>query len=109
MFMSLEEEKAEMGRFSKNFLPIFFNLYGQQPPAGESGTFRMVILDTVKVYLSVTQTEVCLLTLSCFEGHTPFNAPRLSNINGPFSQMVCTFLQKAIERLSSTETTEFTR
>lgn len=60
MFMSLEEEKAEMGRFSKNFLPIFFNLYGQQPPAGESGTYRMAILDTVKVYLSVTQTEVCL-------------------------------------------------
>uniref|UniRef100_H3DGH8 Ribosomal RNA processing 12 homolog n=1 Tax=Tetraodon nigroviridis TaxID=99883 RepID=H3DGH8_TETNG len=77
---STEEEKAELGRFSKNFLPIFFNIYGQQPPAGESGTYRMAILDTVKVYLSVTQT-----------------------------QMVCTFLQKAIERLSSAETTEFTR
>ncbi|XP_029690750.1 RRP12-like protein [Takifugu rubripes] len=77
---STEEEKVELGRFSKNFLPIFFNIYGQQPPEGESGTYRMAVLDTVKVYLSVTQTE-----------------------------MVCTFLQKAIERLSSTETTEFTR
>lgn len=60
-----------MGRFSKNFLPIFFNIYGQQPPAGESGTYRMAILDTVKVYLSVTQTEVRL-----FEGRAPFRDPR---------------------------------
>uniref|UniRef100_A0A3Q3WNJ1 Uncharacterized protein n=1 Tax=Mola mola TaxID=94237 RepID=A0A3Q3WNJ1_MOLML len=56
-----EEEKAELGRFSKNFLPIFFNVYSQQPAAGESGTHRMAILDTVKVYLTVTQTEVSLL------------------------------------------------
>ncbi|KAI3363169.1 hypothetical protein L3Q82_011818 [Scortum barcoo] len=77
---STEEEKAEVGRFSKNFLPIFFNVYSQQPAAGESSTYRMAILDTVKVYLSVTET-----------------------------QMVCTFLQKATERLSSTDTTEFTR
>ncbi|KAM9345310.1 RRP12-like protein [Symphorus nematophorus] len=77
---STEEEKAEMGRFSKNFLPIFFNVYSQQPAAGESGTYRMAVLDTIKVYLTVTETE-----------------------------MVCTFLQKATERLSNTETTEFTR
>lgn len=56
--MSVEEEKAEVGRFSKNFLPIFFNVYSQQPAAGESGTYRMAILDTVKVYLSVTETQV---------------------------------------------------
>lgn len=67
-FMSSEEEKAEMGRFSKNFLPIFFNVYSQQPPAGESGTYRMAILDTVKVYLSVTQTEVSFQQF-CFTQH----------------------------------------
>lgn len=49
-----------MGRFSKNFLPIFFNVYSQQPPAGESATYRMAVLDTIKVYLTVTQTEVIL-------------------------------------------------
>ncbi|XP_071336805.1 RRP12-like protein [Trachinotus anak] len=75
-----EEEKAEVGRFSKNFLPILFNVYGQQPSAGESGTYRMAVLDTIKVYLTVTET-----------------------------QMVCTFLQKATDRLSSTDTNEFTR
>lgn len=56
--MSTEEEKAEVGRFSKNFLPILFNVYSQQPPAGESGTYRMAVLDTIKVYLSVTEKQV---------------------------------------------------
>ncbi|XP_035027985.1 RRP12-like protein [Hippoglossus stenolepis] len=77
---STEEEKAEVGRFSKNFLPILFNVYGQQPAAGESGTYRMAVLDTIKVYLTVTEID-----------------------------MTCTFLQKATDRLSSTETNEFTR
>uniref|UniRef100_A0A3Q3L512 Ribosomal RNA processing 12 homolog n=1 Tax=Mastacembelus armatus TaxID=205130 RepID=A0A3Q3L512_9TELE len=55
---STEEEKAEMGRFSKNFLPILFNVYSQQPAAGEPSTFRMAVLDTIKVYLTVTETQV---------------------------------------------------
>ncbi|KAK2824260.1 hypothetical protein Q5P01_021435 [Channa striata] len=75
-----EEEKADVGRFSKNFLPILFNVYSQEPAAGESGTYRMAVLDTIKVYLTVTET-----------------------------QMICTFLQKATDRLNSTDTTEFTR
>ncbi|KAM6997818.1 RRP12-like protein [Tautogolabrus adspersus] len=77
---STEEEKAEVGRFSKNFLPIFFNVYSQPPAPGEPATNRMAVLDTIKVYLTVTETE-----------------------------MICTFLQKATDRLSSTETTESTR
>ncbi|XP_058507007.1 RRP12-like protein isoform X2 [Solea solea] len=77
---STEEEKVEVGRFSKNFLPIFFNVYSQPPAAGESGTYRMAVLDTIKVYLAVTETP-----------------------------MTCTFLQKATDKLSSTDTTEFTR
>uniref|UniRef100_A0A672G431 Uncharacterized protein n=1 Tax=Salarias fasciatus TaxID=181472 RepID=A0A672G431_SALFA len=77
---STEEEKAEVGRFSKNFLPILFNVYSQQPAAGESATYRMAVLDTIKVYLTVTDM-----------------------------QMTCTFLQKAMDRLNSTESTEFTR
>ncbi|KAM8858593.1 RRP12-like protein isoform 2-T2 [Spinachia spinachia] len=77
---STEEEKVEVGRFSKNFLPILFNVYGQQPAAGEAGTYRMAVLDTIKVYLTVSDT-----------------------------QMICTFLQKATDRLNSTDATEFTR
>uniref|UniRef100_A0A1A7YHG6 Ribosomal RNA processing 12 homolog n=1 Tax=Iconisemion striatum TaxID=60296 RepID=A0A1A7YHG6_9TELE len=77
---STEEEKAEMGRFSKNFLPILFNVYSLPPAEGESGTYRMAVLDTIKVYLSITET-----------------------------QLICTFLQKASERLTSAESTEFIR
>lgn len=77
---SSAEEKAEMGRFSKNFLPILFNVYSQQPAEGESGTYRMAVLDTIKVYLTVTDM-----------------------------QLICTFLQKASDRLTSTESVEFTR
>lgn len=62
-FMSVAEEKAEVGRFSKNFLPILFNVYSEQPAAGESGTYRMAMLDTIKVYLTVTDTQVsCVWT-----------------------------------------------
>ncbi|KAF7641753.1 hypothetical protein LDENG_00272940, partial [Lucifuga dentata] len=78
--LSAEEEKAEVGRFSKNFLPILFNVYSQQPAAGASAAYRMAVLDTIRVYLTVTQT-----------------------------QMSCTFLQKATEKLSSADTCEFTR
>ncbi|CAL9687917.1 unnamed protein product [Knipowitschia caucasica] len=74
------EEKGEVGKFAKNFLPILFNVYSQQPPAGECGTYRMAVLDTIKVYLTVTD-----------------------------EQMICTFLAKAIERLSGTDNTEFTK
>lgn len=56
--VSAEEEKAEVGRFSKNFLPILFNVYSQQPAAGECATYRMAVLDTIKVYLTVTETQV---------------------------------------------------
>uniref|UniRef100_A0A3B5Q9X7 Ribosomal RNA processing 12 homolog n=1 Tax=Xiphophorus maculatus TaxID=8083 RepID=A0A3B5Q9X7_XIPMA len=77
---STVEEKAELGRFSKNFLPILFNLYSQQPADGDSGTYRMAVLDTIKVYLTVTDM-----------------------------QLICTLLQKASDRLTSTESVEFTR
>uniref|UniRef100_A0A671R9B9 Uncharacterized protein n=1 Tax=Sinocyclocheilus anshuiensis TaxID=1608454 RepID=A0A671R9B9_9TELE len=74
-----EEEKAELQRFSKNFLPILFNVYSQQPKPGETASARMAVLDTIRVYLSITE------------------------------QMVCTFLQKASERLNSADNSEFTR
>ncbi|XP_061545527.1 LOW QUALITY PROTEIN: RRP12-like protein [Phycodurus eques] len=77
---TIEEEKDEMGRFSKNFLPILFNVYSQQPAEGESGAYRMAVLDTIKVYLTITE-----------------------------QQMINAFLQKATERLTRAESTEFTR
>ena len=77
--LPVEEDKAEVGRFAKNFLPILFNVYSQQPAAGEPTYYRMAVLDTIKVYLTITDLP-----------------------------MICTFLQKATERLGNKEN-EFTR
>ncbi|XP_073729478.1 RRP12-like protein [Misgurnus anguillicaudatus] len=75
-----EEEKAEVSRFAKNFLPILFNVYSQQPSPGEVASARMAVLDTIRVYLTITEQK-----------------------------MVWTFLQKASERLDSKDSSEFTR
>ncbi|XP_067276745.1 RRP12-like protein [Pseudorasbora parva] len=66
------EEKAELNRFSKNFLPILFNVYSQQPKKGEMTSARMAVLETIRVYLTITDQT-----------------------------MVSTFLHKASERLNS--------
>ncbi|KPP75792.1 hypothetical protein Z043_104935 [Scleropages formosus] len=75
-----EEERAEVSRFSKNFLPILFNVYSQQPASGKNEPSRMPVLDTIKVYLSITD-----------------------------QQMVCSLLQKAAEKVCDPESTEYTR
>uniref|UniRef100_A0A8C9TUT4 Ribosomal RNA processing 12 homolog n=1 Tax=Scleropages formosus TaxID=113540 RepID=A0A8C9TUT4_SCLFO len=74
------EERAEVSRFSKNFLPILFNVYSQQPASGKNEPSRMPVLDTIKVYLSITD-----------------------------QQMVCSLLQKAAEKVCDPESTEYTR
>ncbi|NXC39665.1 RRP12 protein, partial [Penelope pileata] len=74
-----DAERAEVGRFAKNFLPILFNVYSQPEEDGSSGQRRSV-LDTVRAYLTITDP-----------------------------QMVCGFLQKASEKLASPESSEFAR
>uniref|UniRef100_A0A8B9UI50 Ribosomal RNA processing 12 homolog n=1 Tax=Anas zonorhyncha TaxID=75864 RepID=A0A8B9UI50_9AVES len=75
-----DAERAEVGRFAKNFLPILFNVYSQPQEEGSSSTQRRSVLDTVRAYLTVTDP-----------------------------QMVCGFLQKASEKLTSPESSEFAR
>ncbi|XP_048362430.1 RRP12-like protein isoform X1 [Sphaerodactylus townsendi] len=75
-----DAERAEVGRFAKNFLPILFNAYSQQDAATESPVQRRSVLDTIRAYLTVTET-----------------------------QMVCGFLEKATEKLTSPDSSEFTR
>ncbi|XP_063291043.1 RRP12-like protein isoform X1 [Pelobates fuscus] len=75
-----EADKAEVGRFAKNFLPILFNVYSQPPGAGEGAATKLPILDTVKAYLTITD-----------------------------QQMVHSFLDKACSKLTEAETTEAMR
>ncbi|KAM6090723.1 LOW QUALITY PROTEIN: RRP12-like protein [Theristicus caerulescens] len=75
-----DAERAEVGRFAKNFLPILFNVYSQPEEDGGSNAQRRSVLDTVRAYLTITDP-----------------------------QMVCGFLQKASEKLTSPESSEFAR
>ncbi|KAL2302898.1 hypothetical protein Nmel_010351 [Mimus melanotis] len=75
-----DAERAEVGRFAKNFLPILFNVYSQPEENGGTNAQRRSVLDTVRAYLTITDP-----------------------------QMVCGFLEKASAKLTSPESSEFTR
>ncbi|XP_020852477.1 RRP12-like protein [Phascolarctos cinereus] len=75
-----EVDRAEVRRFAKNFLPILFNVYGQPLVDGESTAPRRAVLDTIKTYLTVTETEL---------------------VNG--------FLEKASEKVLDPASSDFTR
>lgn len=53
-----EADRAEVSRFAKNFLPILFNLYGQPVAAGEAAVPRRAVLETIKIYLTITESQV---------------------------------------------------
>ncbi|EMP27918.1 RRP12-like protein [Chelonia mydas] len=57
-----DAERAEVGRFAKNFLPILFNVYSQPGDAGEGAAHRRSLLDTVRTYLTITEQQVILCT-----------------------------------------------
>lgn len=48
---------TELSRYSKNYLPILFNLYTNEPVEGELS--RDPILDCIKSFLSITDQQVC--------------------------------------------------
>ncbi|XP_053306254.1 RRP12-like protein isoform X2 [Spea bombifrons] len=75
-----EADRAEVARFAKNFLPILFNVYSQQPGPGEGAANRLPVLDTVKAYLTITD-----------------------------NQMVSNFLEKASSKLTEADDSETTR
>lgn len=53
-----EADRAEVSRFAKNFLPILFNLYGQPVAAGEAAAPRRAVLETIRTYLTITESQV---------------------------------------------------
>ncbi|XP_040848312.1 RRP12-like protein isoform X2 [Ochotona curzoniae] len=75
-----EADRAEVSRFAKNFLPILFNLYGQPVADGDSPAPRRAVLETVKTYLTITESQL---------------------VNG--------FLEKASEKVLDPTSSDFTR
>lgn len=53
-----EADRVEVSRFAKNFLPILFNLYGQPVAAGDTPAPRRAVLETIRTYLTITDTQV---------------------------------------------------
>lgn len=58
VILSLDAERAEVGRFAKNFLPILFNVYSQAEEDAGSNAQRRSVLDTVRAYLTITDPQV---------------------------------------------------
>jgi len=53
-----EENRVELARYSKNFLPILFNLYTTVPAGAEEAGQRLASLETTKLYFQISDTEL---------------------------------------------------
>ena len=53
-----EENKSEIARYSKNFLPILFNLYTSVPTGSEEAGQRLASLETIKLFLQISDNEL---------------------------------------------------
>jgi len=56
--LEVGEDRAELARFAKNFLPILFNLYTTKPAGAEEAGQRLAALETVKIYLKVSDSAM---------------------------------------------------
>ena len=52
-----DEDRAEVSRFAKNFLPLLFNLFTSEATNEKSPT-RLAVLETVKCYLQIADREL---------------------------------------------------
>ncbi|GFS59549.1 RRP12-like protein [Nephila pilipes] len=69
-----EENKEELAKYAKNYLPILFNLYLTEPQNKSEDQIRLPVYETCKLYLFITD-----------------------------KQLVTSFFEKAIERVRSAE------
>ena len=56
---TLAENSNELSSYAKNYLPILFNLYTAEEKEGDPD--KLPILETVRVYLSITDSKVSLI------------------------------------------------
>ncbi len=52
--ISLEENRKELARFSKNFLPILFELYVTTADEYKRGSDREPLIACIRAYVSIT-------------------------------------------------------
>lgn len=47
-----------MQKFAKNYIPILFNLYIAESKPDNQDKTRLAVLETIKIYFKVTETQV---------------------------------------------------
>jgi len=52
------ENRAELARYAKNYLPILFNLYTAVPAGSEEAGQRLAAMETVKLYFQIADTAL---------------------------------------------------
>ncbi|XP_013379809.1 RRP12-like protein isoform X2 [Lingula anatina] len=52
-----DENRAELARFSKNFLPILFNLFTTAPES-EKDMSRLAVLETIRCYIQISDEQL---------------------------------------------------
>ncbi|XP_033220095.1 RRP12-like protein [Belonocnema kinseyi] len=52
-----KEDIETLGKFSKNYLPILFNLYSTKPHGSDEEGQRQAAFETIKLYLSITSED----------------------------------------------------
>jgi len=52
------ENKAELTKYAKNFLPILFNLYTSVPQGAEEAGQRLAAFETAKLYFQITDDDL---------------------------------------------------
>ncbi|XP_053692986.1 RRP12-like protein [Sabethes cyaneus] len=53
-----DSDKAEVGKYAKNFLPRLFNIYTTKPKGSYENEVRQAAFEAIKAYLSITPKQV---------------------------------------------------
>ncbi|XP_041971628.1 RRP12-like protein [Aricia agestis] len=53
-----EEDKTELGRFAKNYLPILLNIYMSPAKGSSAEGQRLAALETIQVYLTISDQQL---------------------------------------------------
>nr|XP_019560986.2 RRP12-like protein [Aedes albopictus] len=56
--LETDADKAEVGKFAKNFLPRLFNIYTTKPKGSYENEVRQAAFETIKAFLTVTPQSV---------------------------------------------------
>jgi len=58
--LEIQENREEISKFAKNFLPILFNLYTSVPAGSEEAGQRLAALETVKLFIKIADLDLLM-------------------------------------------------